>query len=271
MPCCQREAWPPSGSGTWRGADGTVYAATGDAGKVFRQPARDGGSWTVVFDAADTQALSLAATPEGKVFAGTGPGGQVVEVTDPQHPASRPDPKVQYIWDLAADAQGNLYAATGPFGQLWKRSRDGKWSLLFDSKAAHLLCLAVAPDGSVYAGSDGEGLIYRVSREGKVAVLYDAPQAEVRSLLLAPDGALYAGTAAEASGNSGSSRSALFSLREDGRGPDERGVAVQAVPVGRSASALASFQARGTATSPAQPGAQAPRGGLGGSPPRDGR
>ena len=85
-------------------------------------------------------------------------------MTDPKHPASRPDPKVQYIWDLAADAEGNLYAATGPTGQLWKRSRDGKWSLLFDSKATHLLCVAVAADGTIYAGSDGEGLIYRVGR-----------------------------------------------------------------------------------------------------------
>ena len=93
-----------------------------------------------------------------------GPSGQVVNLTDPKHPASRPDPKVQYIWDLAARRRrATCYAATGPNGQLWKRSADGQWSLLYDSKSTHLLCLAVGPDGSVYAGSDGEGLIYRVS------------------------------------------------------------------------------------------------------------
>jgi hypothetical protein len=201
-----------------RASDGVVYAATGDSGKVFRRSTRDGAAWTVALDAADTQALSLATAEGGKVFVGTGPSGQVIELTDPGHPASRPDPKVQYIWDLAADASGQLYAATGPTGQLWKRSRDGKWSLLLDSKAAHLLSVAVGPDGSVYGGSDGEGLIYKVSREGKVSVLYDAPQAEVRALLFAPDGALYAGTAAEASGGSGSGRPpALFSEREGER------------------------------------------------------
>ena len=104
-----------------RASDGTVYAATGDSGKVFRQSTKEAAPWTVALDAADTQALALAATLDGKVFVGTGPGGQLLEVTDPQHPASRPDPKVQYIWDLAADAQGNLFAATGPTGQLWKR------------------------------------------------------------------------------------------------------------------------------------------------------
>ena len=140
----------------------------------------------MALDSADTQVLSLAVTPDGTVFAGTGPSGQVIDLTDPKHPASRPDPKVQYIWDLAADAQGNLFAATGPNGQLWKRSRDGKWSLLYDSKATHLLCVALAPDGTVYAGSDGEGLIYRVGRDGKATVLFDAPQSEIRTCCWRP-------------------------------------------------------------------------------------
>lgn len=197
-----------------RGSDGAIYAATGDAGKVFRRPAGDSDTWEVVYDADDTQALSLAATPSGKVFAGTGPTGQVVELTDPKHPASRPDAKVLYIWDLASDGEGNLYAATGPEGQLWKRDGAGKWSLVYDSKASHLLCVAVAPDGSVYAGSDGEGLVYRVDKAGKVSVLYDAPQSEVRALLVAPDGSIYAGTAAAAEGGSSSRAPGLLSLRD---------------------------------------------------------
>ena len=152
---------------------------------------------------------------DGTVYAGTGPNGNVVNLSDPKHPASRPSPKVQYIWDLAADLQGNLYAATGPTGQLWKRSADGKWALRYDSKATHLLCLAIGPDGSVYAGGDGEGLIYRVLPDGKATILFDAPQAEVRALLWAGDGALYAGTAAEAGG--GSSVAWLAVLDSGGR------------------------------------------------------
>src|SRR5205823_1034241 len=132
-----------------------------------------------------------------------GPSGQVVDVTDPKHPASRPSPGVQYVWDLASDPSGNLYAATGPTGQLWKRSAEGTWSLLYDSKHSHLLSVAVAPDGSVYAGSDGEGLVYEVAPGGKVSVLYDAPQSEVRTLLVARDGTVFAGTAAESGGGSG--------------------------------------------------------------------
>ena len=133
------------------------------AGKVLGREPKADATWSVVYDSSDSQVLSLVVTPAGISYAGTGPNGQVVNLTDPKHPASRPDPKVQYIWDLACDQQGNLFAATGPNGQLWKRSTDGQWSLVYDSKATHLLCLAIGPDGSIYAGSDGEGLIYRVS------------------------------------------------------------------------------------------------------------
>ncbi len=199
------------------GPKGSLYAATGDQGKVFRREGKEKekekdkenaeGAWSVAYDAPDSQAFSLAVGPEGHVYVGTGPSGQVVDVTDPKHPASRPDPGVKYVWDLAADPKGNLYAATGPTGQLWKRSPEGAWSLVLDSKHAHLLCVAVAPDGSVYAGSDGEGLLYKVAPGGKASVVYDAPQVEIRTLLVAPDGVVYAGTASEASG--GSARSSL--------------------------------------------------------------
>jgi WD40 repeat protein len=189
--------------------DGVLYAATGDAGKVFRREAKGDAAWTVAYDSKDTQVLSLAVLPDGTVYAGTGPHGQIVNLSDPKHPASSPDPKVQYIWDLAADAHGNLYAATGPDGQLWKRPADGVWSLSYDSKATHLLCLAIGPGGVVFVGGDGEGLIYRVSPDGKTTILFDAPQSEVRTLLWGPDGALYAGTATEASG-ANTARGSLF-------------------------------------------------------------
>jgi len=192
-----------------RDRSGAVYAATGDQGKVFRREPTPDAPWTVAYDSSDSQALALAVGPDDTVYLGTGPTGQVVNITDPTHPASRPSPKVEYVWDLAADAKGNLYAATGPSGQLWKRARDGKWSLLYDSKATHLLCVALGPDGTVYAGSDGEGLVYRITGEGKATILFDAPQSEIRTLLWAGDGALYAGTAAEAGGGS-TTRSSMF-------------------------------------------------------------
>jgi hypothetical protein len=208
-----------------RSRSGVIYAATGDQGRVFRREPRRDAPWTVAYDSSDSQALALVVGPDDTVYVGTGPSGQVVNLTDPARSASRPSPKVQYIWDLAADANGNLYAATGPDGQLWKRTTDGKWSLLYDSKATHLLCVALGTDGVVYAGSDGEGLVYRITADGKATILFDAPQSDIRALVLGGDGALYAGTAAEAGGGS-STRSSMFltqaglPLAIDGAPPD---------------------------------------------------
>ena len=200
-PCCRPGRWPPSGCGTLPAAVMARSSRPPAVGEVFRQSTKeapDGGDRRGRYPG-----VGLAATPDGKVYVGTGPGGQVIEVTDAQHPSLSSHPKVQYIWDLAADAKGDLFAATGPAGQLWKHyaTASGRWI----AKATHLLCVALASDGTVYAGSDGEGLIFRINREGKVSVLYDAPQSEVRTLLLAPDGSLYAGTAAESGGGGSSS------------------------------------------------------------------
>ncbi len=244
--------------------DGSVLAATGDSGQVFRKrdPGADG-PWTVLYDSPDSQVLSLVVGPDGTAFAGTGPNGQVVNLTDPKHPASRPDPKVQYIWDLAADPQGNLYAATGPTGQLWKRSPEGRWSLLYDSKSTHLLSVAVGPDGQVYAGSDGEGLVYRVGRDGKATILFDASQSDIRTLLVTPDGTLYAGTAAEA-GGTGGTRNSLFLTRSGSARPLDPG-GPERVLGGRGeedAAVISVMQ-----TPPAQPGSpgRSPRPPSGGS------
>jgi hypothetical protein len=233
-----------------RTREGALLAATGDSGQVFRLGPQPGSAWSVLYDAADSQVLALLSCPDGTIFAGTGPTGQLVNLTDETHPASRPDPKVQYIWDLAADPEGNVYAATGPAGQLWKRDRSGRWTLLYDSRSTHLLCVAIGPDGTVYAGSDGEGLIYRIARDGKATILFDAPQSDIRALLVAADGTLYAGTAAEAGGSGGARNSLFLTMAGSPRASDLGGSARDpASPGDAEVTAIRAVQA-----SPAQPG-----------------
>ena len=201
-----RLADAPRASGTSPARARTWYAATGDEGKVFRREGKER-AWTVAYDADDTQALALAVLPDGRVFVGTGPSGQVVEVTDPKHPASRPDPGVQYIWDLAADA-GRQPLRRDRADRPALEAGGRRQVVARCSTASTPTCSASrsAPDGAVYAGSDGEGLIYRVGPDGKVSVVYDAPQSEIRTLLFAPDGALYAGTAAESAAGARAAR-----------------------------------------------------------------
>ncbi len=191
----------PAGQGpacdqVWRLIDAPergLCAATGNEGRIFARPSPDE-PWSIWHQVESSQVFSLAVSREGRIEAGTGPGGQVVCLSQRERPASRPDASVQYIWDLAFNEAGDLYAATGPGGQVWKRTGD-RWEMVLDTGAGHVLCLAVARDGTVYAGTDTKGLIYRLPASGRPTVLYQAPQSEIRTLEIGPDGALYAATA----------------------------------------------------------------------------
>jgi hypothetical protein len=185
-----------------------VYAATGDKGQVWRRTA--GGSWDLVYQGKDSQVLCLAVAPGGQLFAGTGPGGLVVEI-DPASGASsvsKLSDDVKYVWELGFALDGSLYAATGPTGKLWKRGpgAEAEWRVAFDSSQPHLLSLAVASSGEVFAGSDGAGLIYKLDAAGKASVILDAPQDEIRVLRIGPDQALYAGTATPGATPAGAGR-----------------------------------------------------------------
>jgi hypothetical protein len=179
--------------------DGSIWAATGDQGRIYRL--RDG-AWVPAHDAADTQVLCLASRG-GRVAAGTGPGGLVIELDQAGEvlATGRPGPEVNYVWDLAYTRDGSLLAATGPQGQLWRRSAEtGDWALLFDARQPHLLALAVDAEDAAYVGTDAGALIYRVTARGETTVVLDAPQEEIRSLRIAEDGTLLAGTASEIPG-----------------------------------------------------------------------
>lgn len=172
---------------------GNLYAATGDAGKVFKVTAD--GKVSVAYAGDDPQVLCLARAPDGTVYAGTGPSGRVVRIAPDGTARVIHDGLGGYVWSLAVDAKGeHVYAGTGPKGRIYRLTPAGKAEVFYTTKQEHVLCVAVGPDGHVYAGTDKNGLVYRIAK-GKGFVLYQAPQAEVRSLQVTKDG-VYVGTSA---------------------------------------------------------------------------
>ncbi len=193
-------------------ADGTLWAATGDQGRIFRY-VRETGNWVIAEESGDGQVFSLAARGD-RVAAGTGPGGLVIELdgTGARLASGRPDASVQYIWDLAYQSDGTLLAATGPSGQLWKKPPGGAWAVLFDAPQPHLLCLLTGQEGEVYVGTDSGAIVYRVAADGRATVLLDAPQEEIRVLRHGDEGSILAGTASESLGGGAGARSTMRSL-----------------------------------------------------------
>ena len=172
-----------------RDAKGTLYAGTGNDGKVYRL---DGDKATVVFDAAELEVHALAVGPDGRLYAGTSPEGKVYAIDAAGKSETFYDPADKYIWALAFDAAGNLLVATGSEGRLLRVDRKGEATVLLSSSETHITALAQDASGNVFAGSAPGGILYRIDAAGKVFVLHDSAYREVKSLDVGRDGSLYA-------------------------------------------------------------------------------
>ena len=190
---------------------GTLYAAGGSPGKVFRFDSTS--KPTVVFDSTDLSAQAIAFDSKGTLYVGTSPDGKVYKVSASGEKSVFFDPKTKYIWDLAFGPDGTLYVATGDKGQLFAVAPDGKGELFYSSDEAHIRVLAFDANKNLIAGTEPSGRILRISRNtgqgggknSKVGmsggaegfVLYETSKREVTALAVASDGSIYAAAIGE--------------------------------------------------------------------------
>jgi WD40 repeat protein len=183
---------------------GTLYAAGGSPGKVFRFDSN--AKPTVVFDSTDLSAQAIAFDSKGTLYVGTSPDGKVYKVSASGEKSVFFDPKTKYIWDLAFGPDGTLYVATGDKGQLFAVAPDGKGELFYSSDEAHIRVLAFDGNKNLIAGTEPSGRILRISRAagqggknskaGATAgaegfVLYETSKREVTSLAVSSDESIY--------------------------------------------------------------------------------
>jgi hypothetical protein len=172
-----------------RDRKGTLYAGTGNDGKVFRIDAA--GKASLFFDAPELEVHALAVGSDGRLFVGTSPDGKVYVVGDDGIGRPFYDPEDKYIWAMAFDRSGRLLIATGAEGRLHRVDAQGTGEVMFTAADTHLVSLAVAGD-DVYAGSSPGGVVYHFDAAGKASVLHDSEFREVKALAPAADGSLYA-------------------------------------------------------------------------------
>ncbi len=172
-----------------RDAKGTLYAGTGNDGKVFKIEAAKG---ALFFDAAELEVHALAFGPDAKLYAATSPDGKVYAIDAAGKAETFYDPSDKYIWGLVFDASGNLFVATGLEAKLHRVDRQGKGQVVLTSPETHITALAVDPRGGILAGSAPGGIVYRVDAAAKVTVLHDSAFREVKALAAGADGSVYA-------------------------------------------------------------------------------
>jgi len=89
-----------------RDTKGTLYAGTGNDGKVFKI---EDGKGSLFFDAGELEVHALVVGPDGKLYVGTSPDGKIYAVDAAGKSQTFYDPTDKYIWALAFDAAGTLY------------------------------------------------------------------------------------------------------------------------------------------------------------------
>jgi len=169
--------------------DGTLYAATGNRGRVYRI-GRDGAS-SVLWTADRPEVFAIAIGHDGALYAGTSPDGKVYRIKDGRAEEYFA-PHARYIWSLAVAADGALYVGTGDQGKIFRVVSAGQGELYYDTAQAHVTGLALDSAGRVLAGTEPNGLLYRISAKDKAFVLYNSSLPEIRAMVPMPDGSVYA-------------------------------------------------------------------------------
>ncbi len=172
-----------------QGPDGSIYAATGHRGRIYRID-RSGKS-SLLWTADQPEVFALAVDRKGVVYAGTSPDGKVYRIENGQ-PVEYFAPHARYIWSLAAAPDGALYVGTGDQGKVFRVDAPGKGELYYDTGQSHITGLAIDAQGRLLAGTEPNGILYRISTKDKAFVLYDANLPEIRAIVPMPDGTVYA-------------------------------------------------------------------------------
>src|SRR5262245_7144258 len=172
------------------GADGTLWAGSGNEGQVLKI-ARDGKASTF-FDAPEMEVHALAPAPNGGLYVDTSPDGKIYQVSADGKSKTFFDPDDKYIWALATAPDGTVFAATGEKGNIYRITPDGKGSLFYKTNTTNVVSLAIDKDGNLLAGTESPGRIFRIGRDAKAFVLLDSPYKEIHALKLAGDGTIYA-------------------------------------------------------------------------------
>jgi sugar lactone lactonase YvrE len=172
-----------------RGPDGTLYAATGNRGRVYKIDSA--GKSTLLWTAEQPEVFAIAVDRKGVVYAGTSPDGAVYRIEDGKA-TEYFAPKSRYIWSLAAGPDGALYVGTGDEGKIFRVDSAGQGDLYYNTGQSHITGLAVDAQGRLLAGTEPNGILYRISTKDKAFVLYNSGLPEIRAIVPMADGTVYA-------------------------------------------------------------------------------
>ena len=169
--------------------DGTLYAATGHRGRVFKVD--KSGKSEVVWTADQPEVFAVALDAKGTLYAASSPKGKIYRIEGGKA-VEFFSPGSVYIWSLVFAKDGTLFVGTGDEGKVFRVDRSGKGEIYYETGQTHVTSLALDTQGRLLAGTEPNGILYRIEAKGKAFVLYDADLPEIRAITASSDGVIYA-------------------------------------------------------------------------------
>lgn len=172
--------------------DGSIYAGTGDSGKIYH--IRASGEAKIFYETEELEVHSLATDKAGNLYAGTSPRGKLFKIT--------PDGKgdvifkadEKYLLAIETDEDGNIYVGVGDAGKIYRVSPSGESILLVNLPEQQVLSLHWAPQGYLLAGTGINGVVYRIDKSGIATPIFDAGEEVASAITTDSRGNIYVGT-----------------------------------------------------------------------------
>ena len=141
-------------------AKGEVYVGvTGAQGRVLRIGPDPAMPQTILQDPAMQYVWAILCAGDGKLYVGTGPEGNLYEITPDGHSRVLLHSTQANLLSLAAGKDGTLYAGTSPKGLIYRIDpKTGESFVLYNAPETDITALALDDNGNLYActGSESE-------------------------------------------------------------------------------------------------------------------
>jgi hypothetical protein len=148
--------------------DGSLLAATGPQGQLWRRPA-GGGPWALLFDARQPHLLSIAVDEQGVAYVGTDAGALIYRITPAGDASVVLDAPQEEIRTLRKGQDGSLLAGTAsepPGGSAPRTTRSR------EMVGGRVIRTALQGTTRLKAGSTGENVVYRIEPGGPARELF---------------------------------------------------------------------------------------------------
>ncbi|HEK85681.1 MAG TPA: hypothetical protein ENO29_04940 [Candidatus Aminicenantes bacterium] len=138
--------------------------------------------------------LSIAVSPEGSIYLGTGHGGKIYRIGTDKKAELYFQTAEMDVTSLAVDQKGNLFAGTSPNGKIYKITEKGKADEFFNPQEKYIWDLRFEENGNLLVAVGEGGGIYEVTPAGEGKIIFKPKANHILCLRKGPSGEILAGS-----------------------------------------------------------------------------